>query len=246
MMSRWLKVALVVLLAVAVLPGTAAACSTATYDAPAHVGFGIRTLTTSVVGASLSTTASVDASTYDASTLPRVDDDAINVFDAGPALLGNARARSAPPSAAAQGTSSTRFVRNIATDTEVGGLDDLAAKTTNAVGGLSDDVVRLAESNITASGETVLGGYPGYITKANSRGASYFDIGDTWNTLTPAQRTAANNHFLDVISARGDRVLLSTPKTQIQAGTALADEIAYLTGEEGYVWANQWSLRPGG
>jgi hypothetical protein len=59
----------------------------------------------------------VDASTYDASTLPRVDDDAINVFDAGPALLGNARARSAPPAAAAQGTSSTRFVRNIATNT---------------------------------------------------------------------------------------------------------------------------------
>ena len=92
----------------------------------------------------------------------------------------------------------------------------------------------------------MLGSYPGYITKANSRGASYFDIGDTWNTLTPAQRTAANNHFLDVISARGDRVLLSTPKTQIQAGTALADEIAYLTGEKRYVWVNQWSLRPGG
>ncbi|MCP4305767.1 MAG: hypothetical protein GY788_13030, partial [bacterium] len=113
-------------------------------------------------------------------------------------------------------------------------------------GGLSDDVLRLAESNVTSSGETVLGSVPGYITKAKSRGASYFDIGDTWNALTPAQRTAANNHFLDVIAARGDRVLLSTSKTQIQAGTSLADEVAYLTGEKGYVWVNQWSLRPGG
>ena len=32
----------------------------------------------------------------------------------------------------------------------------------------------------------------------------------------------------------------------VQAGTALADEIAYLTGEKRYVWVNQWSLRPGG
>jgi hypothetical protein len=111
---------------------------------------------------------------------------------------------------------------------------------------LSDDVLRLAESNITASGDTVLGSYPGYITKANSNGASYFDIGDTWNTLTPAQRTAANNDFLDVVTTRGDRILLSTPKNQIQAGTALYDEIAYLTGERGYVWVNQWSLRPEG
>jgi len=117
---------------------------------------------------------------------------------------------------------------------------------TNSASGLSDEVLRLAESNITSSGDTVLGSYPGYITKANSRGASYYSIGDTWNTLTLAQRTAANNHFLDVIAGRGDRVLLSTPKMQIQSGTAPADETAYLTGEKGYVWVNQWSLRPGG
>jgi hypothetical protein len=113
-------------------------------------------------------------------------------------------------------------------------------------GGLSDEVRRLAEANITDSGDTVLGSYPGYITKANSQGASFFDIGDAWNALTPAERTAANNHFLDVIAGRGDRVLLSTSKTEIQAGTALADEIAYLTGQKGYVWVNQWSLKPGG
>lgn len=69
----------------------------------------------------------------------------------------------------------------------------------------------------------------GYITRANARGASYFDMGSTGDTLSAAERTAANNHFLDVIAARGDRVLLSTPKMQLRGGTALADEITYLT-----------------
>ena len=112
--------------------------------------------------------------------------------------------------------------------------------------GLTDDVLQLAERNLTGSGDTVLGSYPGYINRANTRGGGYFDIGNAWEGLTPAQRTAANNHFLDVISARGDRVLLSVPKSQIQQGTALADEVIYLTKQKGYVWVNQWSLRPGG
>lgn len=169
--------------------------------------------------------------TYDAPTVARGHSHEARDAEVSPAQSEGSSQVSVSLSPQARGASSTPIPGVVAT---------------NAVGGLSDDVARLAESNITASGDTVLGSYPGYITKANSRGASYFDIGDTWNTLTPAQRTAANNHFLDVISARGDRVLLSTPKTQIQAGTALADEIAYLTSEKGYVWANQWSLRPGG
>jgi RHS repeat-associated protein len=120
------------------------------------------------------------------------------------------------------------------------------ALTEDAAGGgadLSDDIVKLAEQHLTNSGDTVLGSYPGYITKANAKGASYFDIGNAWDSLTPAQRTAANNHFLDVIASRGDRVLVSTPKLQIRSGTALSSEIQYLTGEKGYVWVNQWSLR---
>jgi hypothetical protein len=112
--------------------------------------------------------------------------------------------------------------------------------------GLTDDVLQLAERNLTGSGDTVLGSYPGYINRASAKGASYFDVGDAWEALTPAQRTAANNHFLDIIASRGDRVLLSVPKYQIQQGTALADEVAYLTSQKGYVWVNQWSLRPGG
>lgn len=113
------------------------------------------------------------------------------------------------------------------------------------VSGLSDDVVGLATRNITNSGDTVLGHFPGYITKANSKGASYFDIGDAWNGLTPSQRWAANTHFLDTRIAAGDRVLLSVPKGDIRPGSYLAQEVQYLTSN-GYRWTNQWSLVPRG
>jgi RHS repeat-associated protein len=101
----------------------------------------------------------------------------------------------------------------------------------------------LSEANISGSGRTVLGHYPGYIDKAQRTGASYFDIGDTWNSLTPAQRTAANRHFLDKIADAGDQVYLSVSKTKIRPGSSLADEVQYLINERGYQWINQWSLR---
>lgn len=40
-----------------------------------------------------------------------------------------------------------------------------------------------ALQNITDSGDTVLGLYPGYVNKARSRGARNFDIGDEWGRL---------------------------------------------------------------
>lgn len=120
-----------------------------------------------------------------------------------------------------------------------------AALAANGASGLSDDVVGLATRNITNSGDTVLGHFPGYITKANSKGASYFDIGDAWNGLTPSQRWAANTHFLDTRIAAGDRVLLSVPKGDIRPGSYLAQEVQYLTSN-GYRWTNQWSLLPRG
>jgi hypothetical protein len=114
---------------------------------------------------------------------------------------------------------------------------------------MSPELEALATANITDSGDTVLGsfaGSPNYIGKAQALGASYFDIGGGWDALSPAERTAANDYCLDQIAARGDRVLLSTPKLQIQSGTALSNDIQYLTQDKGYVWVNQWSLRPGG
>jgi RHS repeat-associated protein len=120
-----------------------------------------------------------------------------------------------------------------------------AEEVGSAAKGLSPELRALSKAHITESGETVLGHFPGYVAKAEARGASYFDIGAAWNGLTGAERSAANEHFLDIIAARGDTVLLSTPKTQIQEGSQLANEVGYLTGQKGYKWVNQWALKPG-
>jgi len=121
---------------------------------------------------------------------------------------------------------------------------DTASGYTDAARNITPEVRALSEANITGNGRTVLGHYPGYIEKAQRTGSSYFDIGDAWNTLSPAQRTAANQNFLDVVTDAGDQIFLSLPKTKIRPGSALADEVQYLTGERGYQWVNQWSLRP--
>jgi hypothetical protein len=106
----------------------------------------------------------------------------------------------------------------------------------------SKALTALAESNITNSGKTVLGHFPGYIDKAKAKGASFFDIGKAWDLLTDAERSAANTHFLEKIAAKGDQVLLSLPKSQIREGSSLADEVEYLIKEKGYRWINQWTL----
>ena len=62
--------------------------------------------------------------------------------------------------------------------------------------------------------------------------------------MTDAQGWAANQHFLDIIAKRGNRVLLSVPKTEISPTSYLAREVQYLVNERGYVWVNQWALRP--
>jgi hypothetical protein len=110
---------------------------------------------------------------------------------------------------------------------------------------LPQSILDLSESHITDSGNTVLGRYPGYVDKAIERGASYFDIGPTaWDALgTDELRWAANRHFLDVIAERGDKILLSVPKTVIPEGSWLAEEVKYLTTQKGYRWVNQWSLK---
>jgi hypothetical protein len=104
------------------------------------------------------------------------------------------------------------------------------------------NLVQLSEAHITDTGETVLGSYPGYIIKARARGASYFDIENAWNVITNEQRLSANHHFLDVISSRGDKVLLSIRKGLIQPNTWLSKEIYYLRMYKGYKWVNQWAL----
>jgi hypothetical protein len=113
---------------------------------------------------------------------------------------------------------------------------------------LSDDVVRLADSHLTGSGETVLGHYADdYIGLAQSRGASYFDIGDAYNGLTPAQQWAANQRVLDAAISNGDRITLATSRLNVRPGSPLAREISYLTGPAGnYQWLDDVTLRPRG
>jgi hypothetical protein len=113
---------------------------------------------------------------------------------------------------------------------------------------LPRDIRKLSESHITRSGETVLGHYRGagrnYIEKAKERGASYFDLGPTFDTLSEAQQKAANFHFLDKIAASGDKVVLSVSKTKMRKTGPLKDELDYLLNEKNYRWVNQWTLKP--
>jgi len=116
---------------------------------------------------------------------------------------------------------------------------------TPAPTGLSDDLARLADSHLTGSGETVLGhGTDDYVGLAQSRGASYFDIGDTWNDLSPAQRWAANQRVLDAAIGNGDRIILATSRQNIRFPSVLADEIQYLASN-GYTWLDDTTLVPG-
>jgi hypothetical protein len=60
------------------------------------------------------------------------------------------------------------------------------------------------------TGQTVLGSYPRYVELADELGAKRFNIPEAvWNTMTAAERWAANKKFLDRMIARGDMIILS-------------------------------------
>lgn len=103
-------------------------------------------------------------------------------------------------------------------------------------------VMQLAEANLAKTGRAVLGSYPGYLEKAHRTGASFFDIGDVWNSLSREEQWAANRHFLDKVAEAGQQIYLSVPKGKINPTSWLAREVAYLVEEKGYRWLNQWSL----
>ncbi|OBG23313.1 hypothetical protein [Mycobacterium sp. 852002-51057_SCH5723018] len=104
----------------------------------------------------------------------------------------------------------------------------------NPLDHMSDQLLALSEQHLTGSGETVLGpfrpagGGPSYIEVAQQHGASYFDIGDAWNSATPVERLAANQHVLDVAIANGDKVTLSVPFDMVNPDTFTGAEIRYL------------------
>lgn len=99
---------------------------------------------------------------------------------------------------------------------------------------------------IPGATDTILGHHPGYITKAEARGASYFDVGNKWDDVVRSGRDpwTLNEHFLDGRIANGDRILMSTPKGDIRPGSYLEREVNHLQ-DNGYKWVNQWSLHPG-
>ncbi|MBF0386173.1 MAG: hypothetical protein HQL27_09955 [Candidatus Omnitrophica bacterium] len=107
---------------------------------------------------------------------------------------------------------------------------------------VANDITKLAVKNIKNTDKTVLGHFPDYINKAKRMNASYFDIGKEWNQLNKSGRKAVNKKFLDIIADKGDQIYLSNPKKTVKEGSALADELEYLTTEKGYQWINQWSL----
>jgi hypothetical protein len=104
----------------------------------------------------------------------------------------------------------------------------------NPLDHMSPQLQALSEQHLTGSGETVLGPYrpigggSSYIDVAQEHGASYFDIGDAWNTATPTERLAANQHVLDIAIANRDTVTLSVPLDFVDADTFTAAEIKYL------------------
>jgi hypothetical protein len=89
---------------------------------------------------------------------------------------------------------------------------------------------------LTASGETVLGpfnppgGGPSYVEVAQQHRASYFDIGEAWNSFTPTEQLAANQHVLDIAIANRDKITLSVPFDMMTPTLRLKSDISKLHG----------------
>jgi len=87
------------------------------------------------------------------------------------------------------------------------------------------------------------GGGTSYAEVANDRGASYFDIGNAWNSFTPTEQLAANQHVLDIAISNRDRITLSVPFDMIDPDSYTAAEIRYLE-LHGYRQVNDTTWAP--
>ncbi|OBE93901.1 hypothetical protein [Mycobacterium sp. 852002-10029_SCH5224772] len=99
---------------------------------------------------------------------------------------------------------------------------------------MTPELRAMSEAHLTGSGETVLGpfrppgGGPSYLQVADDRGASYFSLGDAWNSFTPTEQLAANQHVLDIAIANRDKITLSVPFHRVAPDTYTAAELRYL------------------
>jgi hypothetical protein len=114
---------------------------------------------------------------------------------------------------------------------------------------MSDQLRALSEQHLTGSGETVLGPFrppgsgPSYIELAQQHGASYFDIGRAWDSATPIERLAANQHVLDMAITNRDIVTLSAPFGKIDPNSFTGAELRYLE-RHGYQRVGDHTLVP--
>lgn len=114
---------------------------------------------------------------------------------------------------------------------------------------MTPELRAMSEAHLTGSGETVLGpfnpagGGPSYIQVADDRGASYFSLGDAWNSFTPTEQLAANQHVLDMAIANRDKITLSVPFYRVSPDTYTAAELRYLE-EHGYRRIGDNTLMP--
>jgi hypothetical protein len=108
-----------------------------------------------------------------------------------------------------------------------------------------EEAWKVVNQNINNSKTTtVLGHFPrkdkgeifeSYIEKAIRKKVNYFNIGDMWNEVSKVTDPwVLNERFLDVITERGDKILLNVKRSEIRFGSYLE--------KKGYKWVNQWTL----
>nr|WP_308011506.1 hypothetical protein [Mycobacterium intracellulare] len=119
----------------------------------------------------------------------------------------------------------------------------------NPLNYMTPELRAMAEAHLTGSGETVLGpfrppgGGPSYIQVAEDRGASYFSLGDAWDSFTPTEQLAANQHVLDVAISNQDKITLSVPFHRVPPNSFTAAELRYLEAH-GYRRIGENTLLP--
>ena len=95
---------------------------------------------------------------------------------------------------------------------------------------ISKEAIQAAEQ-----GTTVLGKFPEYMNLASEYGARRFSVPtNIWNKMSEGAQWIANQKFLDRLIARGDKIILSNPVSNINKVTgAFRKELDYLI-ENGY------------
>jgi RHS repeat-associated protein len=103
-----------------------------------------------------------------------------------------------------------------------GGLVVLGAGTAAAP-------VAAVGATAAAPAQVVIGRFPAYLEKGRQLGARTFEIPQRiYSAMTPAERWAANQKFLDRAIARGDDFVLASPLTSAEKGSTFAREVQYL------------------